>query len=406
MVNRAEEIYPIVKTLKRELEYVRKDKHNAGPLEKYYHTRVAEGISKPRLHKCINTLRQISKRLQKPFAECTKEDFVKMISELEESNLSDWTKRDYKVILKQFYRWFRNWDEGCPPEVRWIKKTRGAVNKNPVLPKDLLTKEEKLALLRATQNPRDRAMLEVFFESGRRMEEILTLHIGDVQFDDVGAKLFINGKMGDDFARIISSSTALAVWLDMHPLRDDPDAPVWIGLRGRTKHKQIAYATARLMLKRIAERAKIKKRVFFYLFRHTRIDETQGLLTEPMQCMMFGWKFGSAMPATYMKRYGKHIDSAQMIMNGKKTEEKKDTSALTTKECTKCGLENSPVSKFCNKCGGHLDLKDVMALDSRKGSLDKLLYGVASDPEKFSELRDALTKICKKERDVIGKSRP
>ncbi len=52
------------------------------------------------------------------------------------------------------------------------KKTTGAENRYSILPKDLLTNEEKMAMLTMAIHPRDRALLEVFFESGRRMGEV------------------------------------------------------------------------------------------------------------------------------------------------------------------------------------------------------------------------------------------
>lgn len=295
-MSRASEIYPLKRMVERELAKINLDPYNSESLYKYYHSRVAEGIGLARICKCLNTLRQISKMLGKSFDNATKDDFVRLVSNLESGNLAAWTKRDYKMILKHFYKWLKNWEDGSPPEVRWIKKSGNVENKGPILPKDLLTPEEKTALLNATQNMRDRAFLEILFESGRRPEEILTLHRRDVEFDEIGAKLFVNGKVGSDTVRIISSVSALSTWLEKHPLRKDQDFPLWVGFGYSNKLKQISHAAADSFLKKIARRAGVKKRIFFYLFRHTRIDETQGILTEAPQCMMFGWKFGSRMP--------------------------------------------------------------------------------------------------------------
>jgi integrase/ribosomal protein L40E len=399
-MSRAVEIYPYERDLRNEIKKIKSDPYNSEHLMRYYNSRIAEGISKGRILKCMCTIRRISQMLGKSFSDATKDDFVRIVAEIEQSNLADWTKRDCKVVLKHFYKWFRNWEDGSPPEVRWIKKTRSAENKKPILPQDLLTPEEKMALIRATQNPRDRALIEVCAESGRRVGEILTLHIKDVQFDSIGAKLFINGKVGEDFARIIASAPTLSCWLNQHPLRDNPDAPVWVGLGRSNKHKQITYPVAKEILKRLAKRAGIKKRIFFYIFRHTRVDETQGILTEPQQCMMFGWKFGSQMPAIYMKRYGKHIDNAQSIMNGIKSIQKTETNLQKPSICARCNSQNSYSSKFCDKCGMLLDVSAVAEIDHKKMMLDRLLYGIVSEPEKFEELRGALVRICKDSKDA------
>lgn len=393
-MSRAAEIYPLKRMIERELEKIKLDPYNSETFYRYYHARMAEGIGLVRIVKCLNTLRQISRMLGMPFDSATKEDFVRLVSRLESGNLAGWTKRDYKVILKQFYKWFRNWEDGSPPEVRWIKKSGNVENKRPILPKDLLTAEEKTALLNATQNLRDRAFLEVLFESGRRPEEILTLHKRDLEFDEMGAKLFVTGKVGNDTVRIISSTPALSIWLENHPLRKEFDFPLWVGLGHSNKLKQISHAAANGFLKKIAKRAGVKKRVFFYLFRHTRIDESQGLLTEAQQCMMFGWRFGSQMPATYFKRYGKHIDNAQILMNGK-TPQQKAATVEKPRTCTFCNTENSAISKFCCRCGKSLDIKFGVEIEDKKAIMEKILYDIISSPERLEKLRTFLSETYK-----------
>ena len=55
-----------------------------------------------------------------PFEEATKDDIVELIAKIERRNYAEWTKHDYKVILRKFYKWLRGTDD-YPPEVRWIK---------------------------------------------------------------------------------------------------------------------------------------------------------------------------------------------------------------------------------------------------------------------------------------------
>lgn len=387
-MSRASEIYPYERQIERLFVRISQDQHNSEILKKYYNSRVAEGISQARIHKCLCTLRLMSETLTKPFEDATKDDLVNLIATLEARPLAAWTKRDYRVVLKHFFKWLKNWEDGMPPEVRWIKKTTNAENKRPILPKDLLTDEEKKSLIRVALNPRDRALLEVFLESGRRLGEILTLHIRDVEFDGIGAKLSIHGKIGEDFARIISSTSSLRNWIENHPMKDDPNSPVWVGIIGE-KNRQLVYNTARSILLNIAKRAGIKKRIHFYLFRHTRIDETQGILTEAQQCMMFGWKFGSRMPATYMKRYGKHIDNAQAIMNGITLPQTKSIQTKP-KECARCRTENSSLSKFCFKCGESLEIKFGIEVEDRKKKIEQLLDGLLKDPQELENLRNYL----------------
>lgn len=386
MASRANEIYPFKRNVEKELKAIRLDEYNGQDIIRYYHQRLAEGISFARIHKCLADLRRLSSMFGKAFRDATKDDIVELFGQVEAKDLSAWTKRDYKVVFKHFYKWLRNWEDGTPPEIRWIRNLGDADNRYPILPKDLLTTDEQKRMLNATMNLRDKALLEVMFESGRRPEEILTLHIQDIEFDAMGAKLYVNGKMGEDFARIISSAPSLAVWLDNHPLRNNQDSPVWCGIGHSNKNKQLSYSSARGVIRKIAKRAGIQKKIKLYLFRHTRIDETQGLLTEAQQCMMFGWKFGSRMPHIYMKRYGKHIDNAQAIMNGVVPQKKGVTSNIGVKACLRCHMDNSPASKFCNRCGNALDMQTALQVDESRQVVEALLDRLTKDPKKMEKL--------------------
>jgi site-specific recombinase XerD len=62
-------------------------------------------------------------------------------------------------------------------------------------------------------------------------------------------------------------------WLDVHPSKDDPNAPLWVNLRGPARGLAMQYKTIRLTLAEISERGGVKKKVFYHLFRHQKITE-------------------------------------------------------------------------------------------------------------------------------------
>ena len=105
--------------------------------------------------------------------------------------------------------------------------------------------------------------------------------------------------------------------------------------------------------------------------------------------MMFGWKFGSQMPATYFKRYGKHIDNAQIMMNGK-TPQPNSTTVEKSKTCAICKTENSAVSKFCCRCGKSLDIHFGVNLEDREIKIKEMLHALITDPKELENLRNYL----------------
>jgi site-specific recombinase XerD len=92
----------------------------------------------------------------------------------------------------------------------------------------------------------------------------------------------VDGKTGMRRVRIIFSSPYLATWLENHPFRDNPEAFVWIGIGTVDRNVHLQYGAIRMHLKRIAEKAGIKKRIHPHLFRHSRSTHLAKHLTETL----------------------------------------------------------------------------------------------------------------------------
>lgn len=189
-------MYNFKGSIRRELEKIRGSQDpNKEVLLRYYQHSVAESLSPARVHKRISRTRRLSEMLGKRFEEATKDDMVRLVSEIEQRDVTQWTKYDYKVILRQFYRWLRGCERGeTPKEVRWIKTGRRMVS--TVTKTDLLTVEEVNMMIESAAELQVKAFISVLFDSGRRLGEILGLRVGDVAFDELGAVLHVDGKVG------------------------------------------------------------------------------------------------------------------------------------------------------------------------------------------------------------------
>jgi integrase len=156
-----------------------------------FHQRsVAEGLSTPRLVRYVHILSKLAEELGKGFSNATREDITRLVAQVENRPLSDWTKQSYKVVLKKFYKWLKH-TKGYPKEVDWIR-TPSRI-RNSILPTDLLNEDDIKRLASAATTPRDRALVLVLYESGCRIGEILSLRIRNVEFDKYGAVLVVTG---------------------------------------------------------------------------------------------------------------------------------------------------------------------------------------------------------------------
>jgi integrase/ribosomal protein L40E len=334
----------------------------------------AEGISTGRIFKYVWTLRNISKWLGKPFKQATKEDIVKLVAKINLMKRADGkllsvsTTHEYQVSLKRFYRFLYGMESGdYPQQVKWIKLTMR--KRDQKLPEELLTEEEVQRMARLTDNSRDRALVLILYESGCRVSEILTLKVKHVQFDDYGARLIVEGKTGMRPVRIVGCEPELKQWMNDHPIRDSPEANLWIPMSDKNKFedKSLTYVSVNHMLKRLAKRAGIKKRVHPHIFRHSRATHLANKLTEQELKKMFGWTQDSRVASTYVHLSMRDIDEKILQINGIKVEEGLKPK-FTAKICPRCKTRNSAIAKFCSNCSFVLDAE--LAYKGQEATID------------------------------------
>ncbi len=356
-MNNAIEVYNYPRRLENEIKNVNTKitvEANRVTVLRFHREIIAQGVGIARQIKYLTTLRIISRKLGKDFSNVTKEDVIDFIASIENSTYSEWTKRDFRLVIKRFFKWFHECEDGYPAQVKWIKVKRSV--KSRIRKKDLLTVEDIEQMAKHTRHPRDRAFIWVYYESVRRFGEILNLNIGDLEFDEMGVRLNVDGKVGRAPARIVISTPLLTSWLEYHPDPDNPDAPLWTVLN-KKKVKRLAYSSARGIIKESAKRAGIKKNVWPYLIRHSRIDPLKNQLPYPLLLKTAGWTEDSDMPKFYFHMEEADVDEAHSILTGKKPVEKTRKNMLIPIICPKCDSENVPGSRFCYQCGLRIDLK-------------------------------------------------
>jgi integrase len=316
-----------------------------------------EGLKIAGILKQLIELKIVAEMLGKDFREASKRDIAKLVERVERLDRSDRTKGEYKFLIRRFYRWLSE-DE----LVEWIKIPSRKDSRK--LPEDILSEEEIEKMINACEHPSNRALVACLYESGARISELGNLKIKHVKFDQYGAVLMVDGKTGMRRVRIIFSSPYLATWLENHPFRMNPEAFIWIGIGAVGRNVPLQYGAIRMHLKRIAEKAGIKKRIHPHLFRHSRSTHLAKHLTEAQMKQYLGWVQGSDMAAIYVHLSGRDVDNALLRMHGIVTDETKDVQ-MSPKQCNRCGTMNSPTTKFCSKCGLALDIKAALEIEEK-----------------------------------------
>jgi len=147
------------------------------------------------------------------------------------------------------------------------------------LPKDLLTTDEVRRLLSIPDTHtvvgfRDRVILEIFWATGMRIGELLSLAVQDIDFKE-GLATIRQGKGGKD--RVVPLGKGALGWISEYIERVRPlvvrsmgeSNLLFVGRGGKHLDKTGVHAK----LKVYRKRARLKKNLFSHLFRHTLATE-------------------------------------------------------------------------------------------------------------------------------------
>ena len=351
---------------------------------------LSEGIGVAKIGRYLGDLIKFSKMLSKPFSKATEYDIRGIIGKLNQTDLSEETKKTFKIMLRKLYRFIRGVAKKgtYPPEVEWI--SIHISNNHKKLPEELLTEEEIVKIVQQCQNIRDKALISTLAESGCRVSEIGNMQIKHVSFEEYGARLHVNGKTGMRKILVINSSPYLQEWINQHPFNEDPEAFLWCG----QNTKAINYSRIVAILKTASKRAGIKKRIYLHLLRHSRATILANKMSDSALKHYLGWTQGSKMAGIYIHMSGKETDETILEMNGIKAKEEKKEPLMKPKKCLKCKTINEATNRFCKICGFILDRKEadkIIENDLKRSQADDIMNRLINDPEVLELIRKKLS---------------
>ncbi len=388
--------------LERAMRKVRSDRQisarNRGIIEDFITHCNLESLHPGRQSRYAWALCKIARWLGKDFDKATKSDIEKVVGKIESPEFTVWTKQLYKVTIKKFYKWLNNGE--YPDTVKWIRCTIKNASKR--LPEEILTEEEVKKMIETAEHPRDKAIIAALYESGCRISELAGLLMKHLVFDEYGTQIIVDGKTGMRRIRLIASTPYLSVWKNNHPFKDRPDGALWISVGTRDHGEMMKYETFRSLLKNIAKRAGVTKRINPHSFRHARATHLSKHLKEFQMNQYFGWVQGSDMPRTYVHLSGRDMDDALLEIYGIKKRQQEKESPLKPKVCQICQNVNEATSDFCDKCARPLDIKTMIELEAKRKAIDQAMESLFKVPEVVETLVGAMAKDTDARDKILG----
>lgn len=225
-------------------------------------------------------------------------------------------KVDNKVVIRKFYKWLWGENKRCPQIVEWFDTF--AEDKEV----SALTVAEVERLIDRGHTPLQRAFIQVLFDGGFRLGEILNVRLKHVQarnLDERNSPLELSKDSEKHFSiRAVFSKTLprtvflpmpattkwLQLWLEEHPARPRirPDGTLDAG-DVNAQLFPMTDSAARHMVTRLGQRV-LNKRVYPHLLRHSSATYWCSKLSHFQLCKRFGWTMTSDMPRKYIDREG------------------------------------------------------------------------------------------------------
>lgn len=348
-------------------------KNNIKQIMAYRDHCLAKGLTPHRVLNNLRRLKSIGEMLEKDFETAERSDYEQLFANLRKRMLKSWTMHTYQSILKTFYRWLFELerDDKLPKSISWLK---GEKPPNEIEKKDLLTTEEIGLMITATSNIQHKALISVLYEGALRPGELMTIERKHITKREDCFVISVGGKMERKAGRrdvyLFNSYNLLNDWLKIHPLKTNDNYPLWIGKNKRVFGMRFLFK----MLKGASKSANIKKRVYPYLFRHSRATELYIDHGEAVAKKYMGHERDSRMASVYNHLCDEDVYEA---LSGKKKQRVADT------RCSKCGTKNSYCSEVCSKCGLSLSIveasKPKLNEDQVKAVVESMLRSMGYD---------------------------
>ena len=253
--------------------------------------------------------------------------------------------------IKLFFRYLRPDDEEKLFENIKIKRQK---HRLPV--ERLLSRADIEKIVNACDTQRDRALIMLLWDSACRINEILSRSVGNIEFDRYGAVMVVDGKTGQRRLRLTACVGDLQTWINTHPMKDNPDAPLFITYnRYGFGRKRVHEHTVACRMKVLAGLAKIKKPVHPHAIRHARLTDLakQGFSEMELR-IIAGWEAASGMPAIYVHMSGADVERKVLQKAGLCEDEEFKESTLEAIRCPRCKTINAHDSMFCKTCSATL----------------------------------------------------
>jgi integrase len=355
-------------------KYYCKNKENIKYFRKLLPVFEMKDLSYVRRMKIFANLKIITTFTHKDLKDCDRENINAIVAESHNINKAADSKRDFIKDFKVIWRiLFPERDHKgridetlIPYAVRHL--SRKVDKSKEKLRNDRITWDEFRQIVKFFSNDaKMQAYLTLAFESLGRPQEILYTKIKDCEFNDNYAKIWISehGKEGTGFLQCIDSYPFLMEWYKQHPLKENPNAFLFLNQSNNGKftqwkneniNKKMQYACRKLGIKKQITCYSLKRNGITY--RRLRGDsDTQiqhaARWTSTKQLQIYDMSTQQDALNIELEKRGLAAPKASTPKGGRK-------------QCSFCSYDNGFTADFCINCKRPLDRAKIREMSERK----------------------------------------
>jgi len=279
------------------------------------------------------------------------------------------TLRDYIRLIKMFYLDLIKSGQTTlmqETDIRAIRTPRR--DTMTVTADDILTVAEVRAVIEACSDAKQRALIAIAYETGCRPAEVATLTWRQIREHEEGFDITVNGKTKKTrFIPVVISAEYLRAWIQKYPYEKNPDGLVFFTRMG-TPYRDDVIAS---MVKRIAQRAGIRKRMTMYLFRHTRVTHLilGGVKESVIRKVIWG-NLSTNMLETYLHLADNDITDEFNALYGISNHDHRDELGTLYLKCPHCNHMNPHTFHNCARCDWPLEKEEADAFEEIKKRIE------------------------------------
>jgi len=343
----------------------------------------ANDISYIRRLRLLRSFLIVCHAIEKDLAKASRDDIDMMVIFANQQNNGAKTKKDFisdlkhmwKIILPEKDEHGRIDDAIVPYVVRHLSSKIDKSREK--LRKDRFTMNEFEKIIGSFGNDsRMQAFLTLKFESLGRPQELLGRNIEDVEVHENYAKVYISehGKEGVGFLRCIDSFYYLSKWLNEHPLKNNPKAPLFINLGTRGKYERFKPAAANKLIREKCRMLGINKPITLYSFKRNGVTVSRLRGDSDVDIQHRARWTSTRQLRTYDLSTQDDTFKIELMKRGIIKADKKyaDVKPMNRK-CMFCNVENGIAEKICTNCKRPLDREVIEREEKRKEEETRLL---------------------------------